>query len=126
MHIGRSYGVYSFLYWTRHKTNVGFKNVQTYNRTLEAQQILATISVTSHYWGLRPAAALGTVKAAARPALAQQLHPAPQPRQQRLPEAIRTVRRAEGRPEARCRTEFVNQGKARVRPGFSISEPASP
>jgi len=89
MHVGRSYGVSSFIYWTRYKTYilaaisllvvtgyqsgcrwislpwpvlallgtaasfiVGFKNVQTYNRTLEAQQILSSIACISRYWGL--------------------------------------------------------------------------
>ena len=31
---------------------VGFKNVQTYNRTLEAQQVWTAIAGTSRYWGL--------------------------------------------------------------------------
>ena len=31
---------------------VGFKNAQTYNRTLEAQQVWAAIAGTSRYWGL--------------------------------------------------------------------------
>jgi ion channel-forming bestrophin family protein len=31
---------------------VGFKNVQTYNRTLEAQQVWMAIAGTSRYWGL--------------------------------------------------------------------------
>lgn len=31
---------------------VGFKNAQTYNRTLEAQQVWTAIAGTSRYWGL--------------------------------------------------------------------------
>src|SRR5262245_6251759 len=31
---------------------VGFKNAQTYNRTLEAQRIWTSITGTSRYWGL--------------------------------------------------------------------------
>jgi putative membrane protein len=30
---------------------VGFKNAQTYNRTVEAQQIWSSITATSRYWG---------------------------------------------------------------------------
>lgn len=31
---------------------VGFKNAQTYNRTVEAQQVWSTITAASRYWGL--------------------------------------------------------------------------
>jgi ion channel-forming bestrophin family protein len=31
---------------------VGFKNAQTYNRTVEAQQVWTAIAGTSRYWGL--------------------------------------------------------------------------
>lgn len=45
MHVGKSYGLLETLYWTRRKAYllvagasvVGFKNAQTFNRTVEAQ-----------------------------------------------------------------------------------------
>lgn len=90
MHVGKSYGPFEFLRWTRRKAYlllasatiiaglyqvagwhwlalpwpvlamlgtaasfiVGFKNAQTYNRTVEAQQIWSSITAASRYWGL--------------------------------------------------------------------------
>jgi putative membrane protein len=90
MHIGKSYGLAEFLYWTRRRIYlvaasagavtalyqlggwhwlalpwpvlallgtaasfiVGFKNSQSYGRTVEAQQIWASITSASRYWGL--------------------------------------------------------------------------
>jgi putative membrane protein len=90
MHVGKSYGMVEFLYWTRRRIYVvaavaslvtalyqlagwhwlslpwtvlallgtaasfivGFKNSQSYGRTVEAQQIWASISAASRHWGL--------------------------------------------------------------------------
>ena len=90
MHIGKSYGISTFLHWTRRKALllaasaglvtalvqlagwrwlmlpwpvlamlgpaasfiVGFKNAQTYARTVEGQQIWSALTVSSRYWGL--------------------------------------------------------------------------
>jgi putative membrane protein len=90
MHIGKSYGLAEFLYWTRRRIYlvaawagaaaalhqlggwhwlalpwpvlallgtaasfiVGFKNAQSLNRTVEAQQIWSSITASSRYWGL--------------------------------------------------------------------------
>ncbi len=90
MHVGKSYGLFEFLYWTRRRIYVvaacatlvtalyqlagwhwlslpwtvlallgtaasfivGFKNAQSYGRTVEAQQIWASITAASRYWGL--------------------------------------------------------------------------
>jgi putative membrane protein len=90
MHIGRSYGLFEFLHWTRRRIYplatvagavvalrqlggwhglsvpwpvlallgtaasfiVGFKNSQSYGRTVEAQQIWSSITAASRYWGL--------------------------------------------------------------------------
>ncbi|PQO98625.1 multidrug transporter [Massilia phosphatilytica] len=90
MHIGKSYGLFEFLHWTRRRIYalaavagavvalyqlggwhwlslpwpvlallgtaasfiVGFKNSQSYGRTVEAQQIWSSITAASRYWGL--------------------------------------------------------------------------
>ena len=90
MHVGKSYGFFEVVYWTRRKAYllagsatvvaglyqvcgwrwleipwpvlamlgtaasfiVGFKNAQTYNRSVEAQQIWSAITAGSRYWGL--------------------------------------------------------------------------
>jgi putative membrane protein len=90
MHVGRSYGLFEFLFWTRRRIYavaagatlvtglyqlagwhwlslpwpvlallgtaasfiVGFKNSQSYGRTVEAQQIWSSITAASRYWGL--------------------------------------------------------------------------
>jgi putative membrane protein len=90
MHIGKSYGLAEFLYWTRRRIYpvaawagtvaalhqlggwhwlalpwqvvallgtaasfiVGFKNAQSLQRTVEAQQIWSSITASSRYWGL--------------------------------------------------------------------------
>ena len=90
MHVGKSYGLFEFLHWTRRRIYplaavaggvvalhqlggwhwlslpwpvlallgtaasfiVGFKNSQSYGRTVEAQQIWASIAAASRYWGL--------------------------------------------------------------------------
>ncbi|CAH0146817.1 hypothetical protein SRABI118_00427 [Massilia sp. Bi118] len=90
MHVGKSYRLAEFLYWTRRRIYlvaasagavtalyqlggwhwlslpwpvlallgtaasfiVGFKNSQSYGRTVEAQQIWSSITAASRYWGL--------------------------------------------------------------------------
>lgn len=90
MHIGKSYGLAEFVFWTRRRIYVvaaaavavaalyqlggwrwpalpwpvlallgtaasfivGFKNVQSHGRTVEAQQIWSSITASSRYWGL--------------------------------------------------------------------------
>ena len=42
----------ALLFGTATSFIVGFKNAQTYNRMLEAQQVWTAIAGTSRYWGL--------------------------------------------------------------------------
>jgi putative membrane protein len=90
MHIGKSYGLFEFMHWTRRRIYplaacagavvalyqlggwhwlalpwpvlallgtaasfiVGFKNSQSYGRTVEAQQIWSSLAAASRHWGL--------------------------------------------------------------------------
>ena len=90
MHIGKSYGLFEFVHWTRRRVYplaacagtavalyqlggwhwlslpwpvlallgtaasfiVGFKNAQSYGRTVEAQQIWSSLAAASRHWGL--------------------------------------------------------------------------